>query len=184
MDLRKLMDVVIDSAQEDWHLIADAPSYHDHLKFYEARGTGSNVLHVEAHHSTAVHIPDVSITMAWGLKWQEDFQGEWCKNFPDPHANGGWLDIFFHSALVYRSSYVWVDGIYLPLPKHKDGRLEVPKRACDLMSIIDQMGQSPRPDFNPYESDLKRAGFTVVDEEWPKFPRKPSVYEKRGILSI
>lgn len=53
MDLRKLMNTVIDSAPEEWHLIADAPSYHDHLEFYDTYHGQPNVLHAEAHHSTA-----------------------------------------------------------------------------------------------------------------------------------
>ncbi len=78
--------------------------------------------------------------------------------------------MFFSNALVYRAAYVWVDGIHLPLPRHtKAGSLEVTKRACALMKVIDRMGKSRRPDFNPYESDVDRAGFTVVDEEWPMF---------------
>jgi hypothetical protein len=183
MDLRKLIDTVIDSAPEDWHLIADAPSFRDHLEFYEVYDGQPNVLHAEAHGSVGVYIPDVSITIAWGLEWNKDFKEEWCKNFPDPKAHGGFLDIFFNNALVYRAAYVWVDGIFVPLPRRtKDDKLEVTKRACDLMKVIDRMGKSPRQDFNPYESDVKRAGFTVVEEEWPKFPRKAS--EKRGIRTL
>jgi hypothetical protein len=184
MELRQLINTVIDSAPEDWHLIADAPSFHDHLQFHEVYDGQPNVLYAEAHHSIGVYIPDVSITIAWGLEWRKDFREEWCKKFPDPKAHGGFLDVFFNNALVYRAVYVWVDGIFLPLPHPKDERLEVTKRACKLMEVIDRMGKSPRQDFNPYESDVAHAGFTVVDEEWPKFPRKPSVYHKRGILSV
>ena len=185
MDLRKLIDTVIDSASEDWHLIADAPSFRDHLEFYELYDGQANVLHAEAHGTVGVYIPDVSITIAWGLEWNKDFREEWCKKFPDPKAHGGFLDMFFNNALAYRALYVWVDGIFLPLPRHtKDGKLEVTKRACELMKVIDRMGLSPRQDFNPYESDVQRAGFTVIEEEWPKFPSKPSVYGKRGIRTL
>lgn len=168
MDLRNLLKTVIESAPKDWYLTAEAPSYHDHLRFFEKYEGQENVLRVEAHHSVAVYIPDVSITMAWGLKWAEDFEGHWCKNFPDPKANGGFLDVFFNNALVYRALYVWVDGIYLPLPQRtEEGNFKVTNRACSLTKIIDRMGKSPRPDHHPYESDVRRAGFTVVDEEWP-----------------
>ena len=93
--------------------------------------------------------------------------------------------MFFNNALVYRAAYVWVDGILLPLPHYqKDGTLAVTKRACKLMEVIARMGKSPRPEFNPYESDVARAGFAVIDEQWPQFPRKPSVYEKRGVQSL
>jgi hypothetical protein len=112
--------------------------------------------------------------MAWGLRWQDDFQGEWCKQFPDPKAHGCFLDVFFNNAMVFRERYVWVDGIHLPLPRRtKSGGLEVASNACALTRITDALGKAPRPDYNPYESDVKRAGFTVVDEDWPKFPRRP-----------
>ena len=185
MNLRKLIDTVIDSASEDWHPITEGPSFRDHLEFCEVYDGQANVLHAEAHGTVGVYIPDVSITIAWGLEWNKDFREEWCKKFPDPKAHGGFLDMFFNNALVYRAVYVWVDGIFLPLPRYtKDDKLEVTKRACELMKVIDRMGMSPRQDFNPYESVVERAGFTVVDEEWPEFPRKPSVYEKRGILTL
>ena len=185
MDLRKLIDTVIDSAAEDWNLIADAPSFRDHLEFYEVYGGQPNVLHAKAHDRVGVYIPDISITIAWGLEWREDFKADWCKNFPDPKAHGGFLDMFFNNALVYRAVYVWVDGIFLPLPRHtQDDTLEVTIRACDLMKVIDRMARAHAKISTRYESDVKRAGFTVVDEEWPKFPRTPSVYENRGIQTL
>jgi hypothetical protein len=185
MDLRTLINTIIDSAPEDWHIIADQPTYRDHLEFYEVYEGQSNVLHAAAHHSVAAYIPDVSVTMAWGLKWNQDFKEDWCKQFPDPKAHGCFLDVFFNNALVFRTAYVWVDGITFPLPRRtKDGDLQVTERACKLMKIIDRMGLAPRPDYESYESDLRRAGFTVVVEEWPKFPRKPSVYQNRGIRTV
>jgi hypothetical protein len=57
--------------------------------------------------------------------------------------------MFFNNALVYRAAYVWVDGIILPLPRHKDDKLEVAKRAWELMAVIDRMGKSPRQRFQP-----------------------------------
>jgi hypothetical protein len=169
MHLGKLIDIVTGSSPKDWHLIADKPSFHDRLEFYEVYNGQPNVLHSDAHHSVASYIPDVSITMAWGLEWNKDFKEDWCANFPAPKAHGGYLDIFFNNALVYRSAYVWVDGVTLPLPQRKGGKLEVTKRGAALMKIIDAMGRSPRPDFNPYESDINRAGFIVVDKSAKDF---------------
>ena len=170
MNLPELVGRIVGSSREDWHLIADAPSYRDHLQFYETYDGQPNVLHVAAHHSVAVYVRDVSITMAWGLKWLEDFKEDWCKNFPDPKAHGGFVDVFFNNALVYRTAYVWVDGIHFPLPRHTKGKeLEVDKRACEFMEVIDSMGRAARPAYDKYQSDLRRAGFTVVDKEWPTF---------------
>ena len=78
--------------------------------------------------------------------------------------------MFFNNALVYRTAYVWVDGIHFPLPRHTQGAaLEVDKGACEFMEVIDSMGRAARPAYDKYQSDLRRAGFTVVDKEWPTF---------------
>jgi hypothetical protein len=108
--------------------------------------------------------------MEWGITWRERYEAEWVKTFPDPHATGIYLDIFFNHALVDRVPFVSVDGgnIKLPLPNN-DVDLKVEKGACDLIKIIDRMGLAPRPDHNAYEANLSRAGFTVVNKEWPKF---------------
>ncbi len=170
MDLQGLMKTIIASATEDWYLIADEPTYRDHLEFYEVYNGQANVLHCEAHGSVGVYMPNVSITMAWGLQWRDDFEEEWCKQFPDPEAHGCFLNVFFNNAMVFRTAYVWVDGINLPLPRRtKDDGLEVTKNACALIKIIDALGKALRPDYSPYESDVKRAGFTMVDERWPEF---------------
>jgi hypothetical protein len=92
------------------------------------------------------------------------------QKFPDPHASGSYLDIFFNHALVYRALYVSVDGgnIKLPLPNN-DQDLEVGKGDCDLIRLIDCLGTAQRPAHNSYEGDLRRAGMTVVTKEWPRF---------------
>src|SRR5690348_15365435 len=108
MDLRKLMATVIGSSREDWHHISGTPTFHDDLRFYDVYDGHPAVLHCDAHHSVATFIPNASISLGWGLKWNEDFQADWCKNFPDPKANGGYVDVFFNNALVYRACYVWV----------------------------------------------------------------------------
>jgi hypothetical protein len=152
MTLPELWAIVLESSRQDWHFIETNPSHHG------------------AHHSVAVYIPDVSITIAWGAKWKEDYQAEWCKKFSSPSAYGGFADVFFNNALVSRAPYVWVDGIFFPNPLPGDKGIEVNKHACTFMKLIESMGSPTRPDHHLYEVDLRRAGFTVVNEEWPEFP--------------
>ncbi len=153
MTLQELWSVILESSREDWHFIgSDEPSFHD------------------SHHSTAVYIPNISITLAWGLKWQREYQAEWCQNFPSKGAHGGFADVFFNNALVYRTPYIWVDGIFFPNPRSGDKGLEVNKQACTFMKLIESMGSTPRPDHHLYEVDLRRTGFVVVNGEWPEFP--------------
>ncbi len=152
MTLPELWSTILASSREDWHFIETPSSDH------------------KSHDSVAVYIPNISVTIAWGLKWQQDYQAEWCKKFSSPNAYGGYADVFFNNALVYRSPYVWVDGIFFPNPVPRDKGIEVNKHACTFMKLIESMSSAARPDHHLYEVDLRRAGFTVVNEDWPEFP--------------
>ena len=170
MNLRELLAKIVGSSREDWHLIADPPSGLNRLQFHEMYESQQNVLHTAAHPRVAVYIPEVSITVAWGPKWLEDFTDDWCKKISDQKANAGFVDMFFNNSLVYRTPYVQVDGIYFPPPRLTGGgALEVDKDACVFMRLVDSIGRSARTSDDTYESDLRRAGFAVVDKEWPKF---------------
>jgi hypothetical protein len=173
MNLRELLNTVSGSSPEDWHGIgcwghSSGPSYHDHLSY---RGQ-SNVFHVKTHSDVAVYIPDVSITMAYGLDIAEgNYEQEWVKNFPNGNARIHYVDVFFNNALVYRDAYVAVDGggILLPVPRRADnGDLEVAERACMFVKLLDSMSQSG----SEFDVSIKRAGFKVVDTEWPVLSRR------------
>jgi|SRR5580658_585309 hypothetical protein len=165
MNLRELLALIIKSSREDWNFIAGT-SFHSQ---FGIEGPPP-ALHAYSHHSLAVYVPDVAISMEWGIEWRENYQAAWVEKFPDPHATAVYLDVFFNHALVHRVPFVSVDGgnVKLPLPNN-DHNLKVEQGACDLIKIIDRMGKAPRPDFHAYETELRIAGFTVVNEEWPKF---------------
>jgi hypothetical protein len=38
------------------------------------------------------------------------------------------------------------------------------------MKLLESMSSPARPDHHLYEVDLRKAGFTVVNEEWPELP--------------
>lgn len=97
----------------------------------------------------AVYRPDVSISMSWGAEF---------------------VEVRFHNSLVYRTPYVLSNGTFFPLPQPaRDGTLAVTRHACALMKIVDALGRAPRPGYSSYESDLSRAGFTIVDGDVPGF---------------
>ena len=173
MNLHELLKTITDSSHEEWHGIgcwgySSGPSYHDHLSFYETYKGQPNVLHVEAHSNAVVYIPDVSVTMAYGLDIAEgNYEQEWVKNFPDKNARIHFVDVFFNNALVYRDFYVAVDGggILLPVPRRaKNGDWEVAERACKFVKLLDSMSHSGEQ----FDFSIKRAGFTVADTEWPE----------------
>jgi hypothetical protein len=165
MDLRKLLSTIIDSSREDWNFIA-GETFHN---TFGIEGP-PKMLHAYAHKGTAVYIPNVAISMEFGLEWRDNYKAKWIETFPDHHASGQYLDVFFNHALVYRTAYVYVDGgrHKLPLPNN-DVDLKVEKGHCDLIKVIDRMAVAQRTDYDPFDGALRQAGFTIVNEEWPRF---------------
>ena len=115
MHLRELIRIIAQSDPSEWHHIAcwgahAGPSYRDRFLFREVHNESPGFLLHEAHSSAAVYIPDISITMAFGLGANEDFKEEWANQFPDEKASSSFVDVFYNAALVYRAVYVTVDG--------------------------------------------------------------------------
>lgn len=163
MDLKTLLTIIVDSRSEDWNFVS-GDTFHSTF----GREGPPDQLHAYSHNAAAVYIPDVSISMEWGIVWKDDYEAPWVHQFPDPRATGVFLDIFYNHSLSYRLPFVLVDGNKMPLPNNiKD--LKVSKGDCNLLKIVDRMGSAPRPNHRSYETDLRVAGFHVVADEWPKF---------------
>ena len=133
MTLRELLHTIISSSRSDWNTIVcwgthSGPSYRDQFEFYQIYEGQHNVLHSDSHGMVASYKPDLSITMAWGLTANRNFDETWATNFPDPNASSHHVDVFFNNALVYRDLFVSVDGgrAKLPLPLRRN-ELVVPR---------------------------------------------------------
>lgn len=170
MTLHDVIDTVIDSSTDDWHKIVcwganSGPSYHSRFTFYDTWEGQQGILSEDSHSNVAIYIPDVSITLGFGLKSLDNFQEPWANNFPDPHASSSYVDIFYNKTLVFRDLYVVVDGgrSYLPLPKRRDA-LEVPRRRHDFIRLVDSLSGAVS-DFDDY---FERAKFQIVDDPWPE----------------
>jgi hypothetical protein len=176
MELEELLETIVTSDREDWHSIpcwgADSgPSYRDLFTFYEMWDGERGVLKAESHAYAAVYKPDVSITLAFGLRHVENFQEEWANQFPDPHASSSYVDVFYNNALVYRNLYVTVDGGRASLPlvtrkfeQEKVVALEVPRSYHDFIRLISGLKGSS----DMFEDYFARAGIKIVEEPWPK----------------
>jgi len=173
------MELVVTSSPSDWHTITcwganSGPSFHDRFDFYDTWNTKFHgVLVADEHSNVAVYKPDVSITLAFGLRQLEDFKEEWANKFPDPHASSSYIDIFYNNALVFRDVSVTVDGgrSRLPLPRRKfdDAKkkviaLEVPRRRHDFIRLVESLDAGRVDEFDRYFQD---AGFAIVNEPWP-----------------
>jgi len=171
MNLTQLMSIVVASQKKDWnHIVCwgngGGPSYRDHLRFYERDYKGTpDVLRVDAHPDVAVYLHDVSITLAFGLSWMNEFKEEWTEKFPDRHASSSYADVFYNGALVYRTQYVTVDGgrTNLPLPPRRD-EASVPKAYAQFIAMLDSFGK-----VSSFYEAFRRAGMVLSDEMWPDF---------------
>jgi hypothetical protein len=176
MTFDEVIETIASSERDEWWSepcwgARSGPSYHYQPEFWELIDGDTNVLKMKEHSNVAAYKPDVSITIAWGLKFLDDFKEEWANKFPDPHASGGYLDVFYNNALVFRDVYVTVDGgrAKLPLPtikwdekEKKILALNVPKRRYHFIKLLDSLEY-----ISQYDSYFQRAGFTVIDENWP-----------------
>ena len=179
MRLNEVMDKVIGSQRRDWHKITcwgagSGPSYRNNFTFYETSEGPEGVLHESSHSNVAVYIPDVSITLAFGLDADEEFKGEWVNKFTDSDASSSYVDVFYNNALVFRDLYVTVDGgrAILPLPTQKfdDAKkkviaLEVPQRRHDFIRLV----QSLEGSVSDFDNYFEEADFKRINAPWPNF---------------
>ena len=120
---------------------------------------------VDSHGMSAALRADLAVTLAWGLKSNEDFHEEWANQFSDPHATSSYVDLFYNGALIHRELYVTVDGgrASLPLPERRGERLVAPIGYAHLCRLLVSF-ETNADDFDHY---MTRAGISVVDEPWP-----------------
>jgi hypothetical protein len=162
MRLDELLEQIVLSEPSDWHVISGPPSYRD--KFAEVSdGKGQHWIDIDSHDNVAAFIPNVSVTMAWGQKVNDDFQEPWANKFPDRRASSHHVDVFYNNALVYRDTYVLVDGgrAHLPLPLERyEGRVPFKYRA--FIALVDRLTH-----VSQFPSYFERAGLQSVDAPWP-----------------
>ena len=117
------------------------------------------------HNVVAVYKHDVSITLAFGMEINADLVQDWANIFENPSASSHRADIFYNTALVFRTLYVSVDGGKgkLPFPR---GRREllVPKGYYYFIKLLDSIsGYHSR--YNDY---FQRSDLRLTDTPWPE----------------
>lgn len=168
MNLTDLVSTISTSRLTDWNHITcwgagSGPSYRDRLEFYEVYEGAHHVVVATSHTDVCSYMHDLSISLAFGLKWMDSFKESWVERFPDPHASAAFIDVFYNGSLVFRTEYVTVDGgrSRLPLPRGRN-ELAIPKRQMEFIHLVDQFGKR-----SYFQEDFARAEMTVVDVAWP-----------------
>ena len=162
--LSALIDRIVMSQPSDWNVIGGRPSYRD--EFHQLQSGNRKWLEIRSHYTVAAFMPDVSITVAWGLPVVDDFREPWANTFPNPHASSHFLDVFYNGALVLRKQYVSVDGglAMVPLSLARD-QLVVPVAYYMFITLLDHLTwsmPSRPPDY------FERAGLQIVNTPWPE----------------
>jgi hypothetical protein len=169
MNLMDLISMIIGSQPTDWnHIACWGPTkgpYRYGLDFHDVYEGEQPVIAGSSHTDVCSYMTDLSISLAFGLKWMDSFKEPWVERFPDPRASASFIDVFYNGSLVFRTEYVTVDGgrTRLPLPRGRN-ELTVPQRQVEFIHVIDQLGKQ-----SSFCEDFSRAGMKAVDVSWPKF---------------
>lgn len=120
MDLRSLLDTVASTPPDGWHRVPDVtPPVAMMTAFGETKYGGDERYTLEAysHHELAVLIADPSISIAWGMKADDDLEFEF--RFADNKKHSVYADVLLTGALVHREPVLVIDGgrAYLPFPR-------------------------------------------------------------------
>ena len=173
MKLDELLNKILESKPEQWSRIScwgygSGPSYKDKLEFYEVYNGQENVLHVESHSDICVFKEDIDITMAYGITSNEDFKAGWANKFSNSSASSKILDIFYRGSLVFRDTYLLVDGgrCELPIPSYGENReLVVAKDYYKFIKLFEKIANGSTND-DTFDSYFNQTGIKIVEDKW------------------
>lgn len=173
MTLDELIQRILESETTDWNEIScwgsfSGPSYKNKFEFYEAFEGESNILRVDSHDMIGAFKKDLSITIAYGLTSNDDFIEKWANQFPNPHASSHYIDFFYNNALVFRETYLVVDGgrCKLPIPSFGDnGELVVSRKYSDFIKFLQRLSSGSETD-QTFDSYFGRTEIKIIETPW------------------
>lgn len=119
----QILAALAKSQPEDWYEIPAVSSGDSFLSTQSFWTRGEEIVGVDekGHYARAAYRPDVSLGLAWGLQYQDDFTEGWTDVFPDKSASSQFVDVLWNGMLVDRHLHVVVDGgrSAIPLPDRK-----------------------------------------------------------------
>jgi len=157
MNFWELRGTIQKSDSSEWRRIDSGVTYRD--RFVTCYGPGRNHrLEHDSHTDVAVYIPDVDLTIAYGMDNElsriddyghSDSALDWTKVFPGKHWKVLVADIFWRGSLVDRVAYIAVDDYraYLPIGGWHDG-LDIDEFQHDVARLID--GIAGHREFKAY----------------------------------
>lgn len=163
--LHEIRNLVRTSSSTDWHIIEDGPTYRN--RFASSTGPGDQWrLEEDSHHTVLVYIPDVDLTIAYGMTFDLRGSGptrefEWSKVFPDPSVEIDMADVFWRGSLIDRVDYAYVDGArgIVPMGGGHQG-LKVTSYERDVARLLHSLRSGG---FGTFERFFDRIPFQVTE---------------------
>jgi len=173
MTLKHIIETITKSSISDWNNIScwgfgAGPSYKNNFTFYEALNGSSNVLTSDSHSELSVFKNDITISMAYGLTANEDFVTPWPGLFPSDEASSHFIDIFYNNGLVFRDTFLTIDGgrCKLPIPSYgENGDLVVKREYYEFIKFLELLS-SGTDSIENFEYYFNRTKVTIIDETW------------------
>lgn len=162
-DLQTTLNTIRTSVSDEWNRIDDGPFFNYSLgdvTAFDGQGGSTTYVEVESHHSAASYIPDISLTIQWGMKWTDDNLSFAWADFADPTIRRTLIDVFWHGALVHRFWGLVVDGgrARIPMPELAEGGVEWLKAdEIDIFRVVSSL-EAGGWDFDDY---VRRTGLEV-----------------------
>lgn len=175
MNLREVLDLVTATGAAGWHELDVTPGLAALTAFADTRlwsegGEQRQVLELMWHYGAAVNIEHPEVTIAWGMKVEDELHFEFAEHFANRRVDSIAADINYFGALIHREQLLAVDGgrAYLPMPRmmtvevspgdYRQVGEEVSAWRTEFARLLDQLG-GRHSDFDRY---LNGASFVIV----------------------
>ncbi|MBO7127320.1 hypothetical protein J6W78_07205 [bacterium] len=176
MNLKDYENLIVGTTENDWTKIqclgfGSGPSYLNRFDVSEAVETEqacrAQNLEIDSHNEYMSLKKDLLVSVAWGLIANDNFKEDWVSKFPNSQAESGFTDFFYSGVLVYRDTYVSVDGgrYIVPLPqpildsKNNVQKLVITKQQYEFFKLLNS-------DETSFNSCLTRAGIETINGKW------------------
>jgi hypothetical protein len=167
MNLKEYKQQILATYIDDWTSIAcwganSGPSYRNSV--IESSIGGVSSLNIDSHSTVLSLKSNLNIQISHGLTANERYHAEWTKNFSDDKAESCFIDFFYNNQLVFRDTYILIDGArcLVPSPRFSSENKEyyIPEEKNDFYHGILNSHVS---DYDYYVSET---GFKIIDLPW------------------
>jgi hypothetical protein len=169
MNLREILDYVVSTQPGQWYSV---PYAERALMPFTAIGmwTGGDQrwgLEIEAHYTLAINLEHPEISLAWGLKLDEDLEFP-ALEFPDRNISSSAADIMLNGALIHRAALLNIDGgrARLPMPGYATVATDDPTmplligdKVSDWEVAFVRLLEGISPGIKEFDRYFERSGF-------------------------